>query len=261
MRVAVITGASSGMGRQFAVRIDREENNIDEIWLIARRKERLEAVAKKLSHPARVLTLDLTQDESYDQLEEVLKISGARVGILVNCAGYGKIGNYAKVSRYDSIHMIDLNCSAAVAVTLSVLPYMQQGDRIIQLCSTAAFQPLQHVNIYAASKAFLYNYTRALRLELLPRRISVLAVCPFWVKDTEFIKIAEDSGTSRDEKPPIKHYWFATTADAVVKRSLRRSRHGFAVCTPGAFCLIHRIFAKIIPREALLYFWEGMRRI
>ncbi|MBQ7447149.1 MAG: SDR family NAD(P)-dependent oxidoreductase, partial [Eubacterium sp.] len=186
-------------------------------------------------------------------------------------AGFAKIGNYAKVTFQDSMRMIDLNDKAAVAVTLACLPYMKQGDRIIQMCSTAAFQPLQHINIYGASKAFLYHYTRALRMELFPRGIVVTAVCPFWVKDTEFIGIAKGDGglhtrsdgeiSSAGSKPPIRHFPFATTAERVAKRGLRASRAGWAVVTPGAFCVIHRFFTKLLPREAAIWIWELMRRM
>ncbi len=262
MRIVLITGASSGLGREYARQLDTSaKEKFDEIWLIARRKEKLEELSRELQHTSRVLALDLTAEDACGQLEEALTAADARVHLFINCAGYAKIGNYAKVSRYDSAHMIDLNCKAAVCTTVSVLPYMAAGDRIIEICSTAAFQPLQHINIYGAGKAFLYHYTRALRMELLPRRIRVLAVCPFWIKDTEFISIAEHSEVPPEEKPPIRHYQFATTARAVVKRSLRASRAGFAVCTPSVFCFLHRLFSKVIPREALLYFWEFMRRI
>lgn len=266
-RIALITGASSGMGAEFARQIDRTEKNIDEIWLLARRKERLERTAEGLRHETRVIPADLTDRTCFQRLDRTFRDEDVQVGLLVNCAGYGKIGNYAKVSRFDSDNMIDLNCRAAVDITLTCLPFMKAGDRIIQICSTAAFQPLQHVNIYSASKAFLYNYTRALRMELLPRKIAVLAVCPYWVKDTEFIGIAEKGkektgGVSPDRKNmPIRHYTFATTADRVVKSALRCSRRGYAVCTPGIVCTIDRIFSKILPRQAMLYIWELWRRI
>lgn len=263
MRIALITGASSGIGAEFARRIDRTEKGIDEIWLLARRKQRLEETAGSLHHAARVVQMDLTDRTCFETLDQMFQEAGVRVGLLVNCAGYGKIGNYEKVSRFDSENMIDLNCRAAVDITLSCLPYMQAGDRIIQICSTAAFQPLQHVNIYSATKAFLYHYTRALRMELLPRKISVLAVCPYWVKDTEFIGIAEKGKVAAAGRKdmPIRHYTFATTADRVVRSALRCSRMGLAVCTPGAVCTLDRIFAKILPREAMLYIWEAFRRI
>ena len=260
-RIALITGASSGIGRAFALRIDQTEKGIDEIWLVARRQDKLVSLAGELQHDTLIIAADLTEGldaEDYDNpLTRALAKHEIQIGILVNAAGFAKIGNYTKVSFQDSMRMIDLNDKAAVAVTLACLPYMKQGDRIIQMCSTAAFQPLQHINIYGASKAFLYHYTRALRMELFPRGIIVTAVCPFWVKDTEFIGIAKD-GT---EESPIKHFPFATTAERVAKRGLRASRAGWAVVTPGAFCVIHRFFTKLLPREAAIWIWELMRRM
>ncbi|MGI6117684.1 MAG: SDR family NAD(P)-dependent oxidoreductase [Bilifractor sp.] len=264
MRIALITGASSGMGAEFAKQIDRTEKDIDEIWLLARRKQRLEEIASGLRHRARAVPMDMTDDAGFEKLEKTFRQEKIQVGILVNCAGYGKLGNYQAVSRFDSLNMIDLNCRAAVSITLSCLPYMKAGDRIIQICSTAAFQPLQQVNIYSASKAFLYNYTRALRMELLPRRIAVLAVCPYWIRDTEFIGIAEKTGkeTGQEKNRPLRHYLLAnTTAAQVAKRALRCSRRGYAVCTPGVICTLDRIFGKLLPREAMMYIWEGLRRI
>ena len=267
MRIALITGASSGLGKAFAERIDTQEVLIDEIWLIARREERLKELAKTLSHPCRILALDLTKPESFKLIRAQLEAETIQVGLLVNCAGYAKIGNYARISPYDSLHMIDLNCKAAVSITLTALPHMKAHDRIIHICSCAAFQPLQHINIYASTKAFLYQYTRALRLELLPRKIAVTAVCPFWIKDTEFIHIANGYGGTPDfsseinETPPIRHFPFAVRAERVAKQALSDSRLGFAVSTPGIFCFIHRVFAKILPRKVLLYIWEIVRRI
>ena len=134
MRIALITGASSGLGRTFALQIDRTEKHIDEIWLVARRRERLKEVAAMLDTPAKILAMDVTEEESIRQLELLLAGNGdaqndgndsegtaneatdafrkepVRVGMFVNCAGYAKIGNYAKVSRFDSANMIDLNC-------------------------------------------------------------------------------------------------------------------------------------------------------
>ncbi len=306
MRIAVITGASSGMGSEFACRIDRTEKDIDEIWLVARRRERLEEVAHRLTHPARVISVDLTKAQSIETLENLLRgseaddrtrvfLNGAgcsdgsetvsdgtgdgdepeagyidgqnhaprepvRVGIFVNCAGYAKIGNYEKVSRYDSDRMIDLNCKAAVNTTLAVLPYMQAGDRILELCSTSSFQPVPHLNIYAAGKAFLYSYTRALRMELLPRGIVVTAVCPWWVADTEFLPTAKDNEANPDSEKSIKGFLLPSGKEAVVRRALRTSRMGFAVSTPGIMCFLHRLFSKLIPRTGMIYLWEIMRR-
>ena len=256
----MITGASSGLGKTFALQMDQTEKEIDEIWLVARRGERLAEVAKQLKHPVRRIPMDLTCKESIEELESVLT-EQIQVGIFVNCAGYAKIGNYEKVSRFDSDHMIDLNCKAAVDTTLAVLPRMKAGDRILQICSTAAFQPVQHMNLYAASKAFLYSYTRALRMELLPRGIVVTAVCPWWVKDTEFIAVASDNASNPDVKSAVCGFPLATREAYVVKKALRASRMGLAVSTPGLMCFLHRMFAKVIPRKWLMYCWELFRRV
>ncbi len=260
MRIALITGASSGMGEVFAEHIDRDEKDIDEIWLIARRKERLEEVAEKLSHPARVVPMDLCDEESLNDLEKMLSEEDVRVGILVNCAGFAKIGNYERVSRFDSERIIDLNCKVAVSITLIAIPHMRAGDRILELCSTASFLPLTRLNIYASSKSFLLSYSRSLRLELLPKGIVVTAVCPWWVGDTEFIKVAGDNKANADVKKDIRHFPLPQKKEDVVRRALRSSRRGHAVSTPGVICTIVRIFYRLVPTTTELYLWELLRR-
>ncbi len=136
---------------------------------------------------------------------------------------------------------------------------MRAGDRIIEICSTSAFQPLQYLNVYAASKAFIYNYTRALRNELLPKGIAVTAVCPYWIKDTEVTGIAQNDGED-GRASGVRSFPLSTTAAKVVKRAMAASGAGFAVCTPDIVSFFHRIFAKILPRTVMLYIWDLLRR-
>lgn len=263
LHIALITGASSGLGAAFAREIVRKEKGIDAIWLIARRKERLDALAEELESKgmaAKVLPLDLTKPESYTVLKNKLENSGVRVRILIPCAGLGKIGAAADMAPKDADAMIDLNDRAAVDTTAAVLPFMDKGSRILEICSTAAFQPLPHFAVYAASKVMLYHYSRALRTELLPRGIAVTAVCPYWMADTEFIPIAK-AAENVGEKPEIKNFAGGAKSTSVARRALATSRRGFAVSTPGAFCTIHRFFSKLIPREVLIAFWELLRRL
>ena len=185
-KIALITGASSGLGREFAFQIQGREA-VDEIWAVARRKDRLRQLSEESKIPIRCLSLDLTEPESINMLATLLEEESPDVRLLINAAGFGKIGNYSEVSMQDSADMIDLNCRATVTVTMAVLPYMSEGARILQISSTSAFQPLPSLNVYAASKAFLMRYSRALRWELMGRKINVTAVCPYWIKDTEFI--------------------------------------------------------------------------
>ncbi len=190
-KIAIITGASSGLGSRL-LDADSEgagagEFHLDALWIIARRKERLEELAAGLRTDTDVIALDLTDKTSVTQLQEKLSAERPDVRMLINAAGSGKIAASAALPLEQVDQMIDLNCRAAVDVTQICLPYMDSGAKIMEICSTAAFQPIPYLNVYAASKAFLYRYSRALRFELRPRDITVTAVCPYWIKDTEFI--------------------------------------------------------------------------
>ncbi len=257
MKIAVITGASSGLGREFVRQIDRKEPEIEEIWAIARRKDRLEELRNLTSLPVRVISLDLLKENSFERLRQMLEKETPEIGILICAAGFGKIGDYQEVSREDSDRMILLNCKAAVDMTQIALPYMKRGDRILEICSTAGFQPFPYLNVYAATKAFLYRYARALGSELLPRGIHVTAVCPYWIKDTEFIGGAR----STERKIRIRHFVLASKVESVAGWALKDSRTGLPVSTPGIVCTIHRAVAKVFPSYLMMGIWEGIRRL
>jgi len=256
MNIAIVTGASSGLGREFVRLLDRDEL-LDEIWVIARREDRLRALGQNAAMPLRILPLDLTEKAALRELASRLEEEQPQVRMLINAAGFGKIGGEEDLSLEDCEGMIDLNCRAAVAVTHMALPYMGPGDHIMQICSTAAFQPFPYLNLYAASKAFLYRYSRALRVELLSRRISVTAVCPYWIRDTEFIGTAQKTRNSEY----IRHFWPASRQKTVAKWALFDTRLGLPVSTPGPVCLIHRIVAKFIPSELMMGLWAILRRL
>lgn len=255
MNIAIVTGASSGLGGCFVEMLDGEA--LDEIWVIARREQRLNALRDKVKTPLRVMPLDLTDKAAVRSIQDELDKQKPSVRVLINAAGYGKIGRWDDVSLEDCEGMIDLNCRAAVAFTRAALPYMTEGARIMQICSTAAFQPFQYLSIYAASKAFLYRYTRALRIELIPRRIKVTAVCPYWIKDTEFIAVAKRTKDSSY----IRHFPLASREKSVARWAMRDSKLGLAVSTPGPVCMLHRLVAKFIPSEIMMGLWELVRRI
>ncbi len=255
MKIALITGASSGLGQEFIKHLGKEE--LDEIWAVARRLDRLEALRGISSFPVRPISLDLTKEESMQDLEQLLKEENPDIRLLINAAGFGKIGRYDEISRNDIDRMIDLNCKAAVDVTLLALPYMSKGSRILEICSTAAFQPFQFLNVYAASKSFLYRFSRALYIELMPRKISVTAVCPYWIKDTEFIPVAKETKNGA----AIRHFPLSSKKKSVARLALHDSRLRLPVSTPGIMCALHRVAAKIIPSCIMCLIWSGLRRI
>lgn len=256
MRIAIVTGASSGLGREFVKEI-AEKEKIDAVWAIARRENRLLESAKGVSVPVVPIPLDLTKQESFAALKRMLKEKKPDIRILVNAAGFGKMGSCAEISEQDSRNMIDLNCRALVDMTMLALPYMTRGARVLEIGSVAAFQPLPALGVYAASKAFVCSYSRALRWELFGRGIRVTAVCPYWIGDTEFISVTKRNADPR----AVKHFPFASRARNVARAALRDSRWDLPVSTPGPVALLQRIAVKFIPHEIVIACWEGLRRI
>ena len=254
MNIAIVTGASSGLGRSFIRQLDRQ-GGMDEIWGVARRRERMEELAAQLSTPMRPLALDLTKTESVETLRALLQETGADVRVLVNSAGFGKFGTYADMTLQETADMIDLNCRAAVALTAAAIPHMSRGARILEICSSAAFQPLPGFNVYAATKAFLLRYSRALRWEVAPRGIKVTAVCPGWIK-TEFMQVARDTKNGRT----VRSYPFALRPETVARRALRDSQV-LAVTTCGLPALVQRVASKFLPHCFIMACWEGLRRL
>ncbi len=254
--IAIITGASSGLGAAFARQLCQEAE-VKEIWLIARRGDRLMALARKLKrYPVefRCFSLDLTQESAINMLEETLKKEKPLVRWLVCAAGTGKIGSNSKLSRKEIDQMILLNTKAAVDVTHVVLPYTGKGSHILEICSTAAFQPLSGLGVYAATKAFLLSFSRSLRVE---SQAVVTAVCPYWIKDTSFISHARQTKDGQ----AIRHFPLASKRNAVVRHALLDAKLGLAVSTPGFVCTVHRIVAKIVPHGVLQMIWEWLRRV
>lgn len=261
-RIAVVTGASSGLGREYVRLLDERlaahpGEKLDEIWVIARRRDRLEALQGDVRIPLRVFPLDLTSPSFESEIRHLYEAEKPDIAFLINAAGFGKIGSYADISERDAGHMVDLNCKAPVLMCQLSIPYMQEGARILNVCSTAAFSAFQYFGIYCASKSFLYRYSRSLRVELLSRRISVTAVCPYWIKDTEFIPVAQEA----DTHSCIRHFVLASSRSTVARWSMADTMNRFAVSTPGPVCTLHRIFGKIIPNELMAGIWALLRRI
>jgi short-subunit dehydrogenase len=151
--------------------------------------------------------------------------------------------------------MIDVNCSAAVLLTQMVIPYMARGSHVLEVVSCASFLPLPHLNVYAASKAFMQSYTRGLRWELRGTGICATAVCPFWVR-TEFVEVARRTEGAKD----VRHFPFAQRPQTVVRRGLLANRLHLAVACCGVPALFLRVAGKFIPWCVDIAGWEILRR-
>ena len=255
MSVAIITGASSGLGRAYARALSRDPS-VREIWAVARRADRLRELSALCACPVRPLAMDLTDPASLDRLRALLEQEKPTVSVLVCAAGFGKMGDTRAISHRDNADMIDLNCKAAVAVTMLCLPRMTRGSRILEISSTSAFSPMPGINLYASTKAFLLQFTKTLHYELRAEGIHVTAVCPYWILDTEFIP------TAQEEKPGSYHRFpLATRTEDVVAKSLRASRRNRWVCTPGLVCSLHRAGSKLFPDVLMVRVGRFMQKL
>lgn len=246
MNVVIITGASSGIGKEFVKQLDKGLYSIDEFWLVARRKDILVKIAESIEHAAKIIDIDLTSPVGMNCFRQYLENEKPAVRMLINCAGYGIMGNFEMLETKEQTGMIDLNCKALTEVTHLCLPYMKENSRIIQLASSAAFLPQPGFSIYAASKAFVLSFSRALNQELACRKIHVTAVCPGPVR-TEFFERAEKKVSTL----AIKKYTMAEAED-VVRHALKASarKQETAVYSPliKGFCLI----SKAVPHSLIL---------
>ena len=247
MKIAVITGASSGMGLEFAKGIDAEER-LDEIWLIARRRERLEELAGSLRAKARIVPLDLLSSESFDEYAALLEREKPLVSTLVNAAGFGRFALFEETELSANLGMVDVNVKALTAVTQLTLPYMKRGSRVINLDSLSAFQPVPYECVYGATKAYVLSFSRALNVELEPRGIRVMGVSPGWVQTEFFDHAVSDNGA-------ITYYDKVWQPEQVVERALRDYKKGRDVSVLGAGVRRQVFLVKHLPHKLVMKVW------
>lgn len=250
MNIAIVTGASSGMGREFVFQIANRYSKLDEIWVIARRKDRLLNLTKKVPVNLRIFDMDLSDEKGLKELECELTVEKPNVRMLVNSAGFGFLADFTE-EKWDTWgDMIDLNCKSLSRVTYMVLPFMGKGARIINLASSAAFVPQPGFNVYAAGKAYVLSFSRALHAELKKRQITVTAVCPGPVR-TDFFKVADPNHSTRFFKKLI-----IAEPRNVVFKALDDARLNKDVSVYGNTMKIFCILCKVFPHRLFIDFME-----
>ena len=252
MVIAVITGASSGLGKEYINAVIEQFPMVEGFWLVARRKELLKEIADE--HPDKTIaaiSLDLSQGESVEIFEKLLKENNPEIKVLVNNAGYGKCGDFFSSNRGLQTGMVDLNCRALTAITRLCLPYMLDDSLVINVASIAAFAPTPRMSVYSATKAYVLALSKALHDELRPRGIKVLAVCP-GPMDTDFWNVAGvPEGKSRliDKLPRVN-------PQEVAVKSLRAAKRGKMVYTNSFFYKLYHLLCKILPHGVIMEFTE-----
>lgn len=248
MKVAVLTGASAGLGRSFFKVLTAQGPLVDEIWLIARRRERLEEMAAAYpDKKVRVLCMDLTAEESFTELEALLAAEKPDVKVLINNAGFGRMGYVEALSPTEQAGMIDLNNRAPTVLSALFLPYMQRGAFILNVCSIASFVPTPRMTVYASTKAYVLSFSKGLREELKPRGINVLALCPGPMQ-TEFLPVA---GIGKGDSKTFDLLPYAKP-DRVAAAAVRSAAKGKAVYTPLVLFKLYRVLAKLLPHNLLM---------
>lgn len=245
MRIAIVTGASSGLGQEFVRQLEDASFELDEIWVIARRKERLCQLREKSRIKVNVIEGDLLQTDFFEMFSKILEEQTPDLRILVNAAGFGKQGKVKDISVKNQCDMVRLNCEALTHMTTMCIPYMKKGAHIINVASAAAFCPQPEFSVYAASKAYVLSFSRSLNAELHAYGIYVTAVCPGPV-DTEFFevsgKLKQGSMKERVMESPSR----------VVKTALQDSRKQKEISICGIPMKITHLITKILPQRMLL---------
>ncbi len=248
MNIAIITGASAGLGVEFVRRIADHCKDIDELWIIARSADRLEAASRETSLPCRVIPLDLTARESYTALSELLESEKPNVRLLINNSGCGYLGNIGEGELDRQLRTVDLNVRGLTAVTHITVPHMERGGMIINISSIASFCPNPRMTTYSSTKAYVTSFTLGIGEELKPRGITATAVCP-GPMDTEFIY----SGGIRGNSKTFETLPYCDPAK-VADGALRASTRGRSVYTPTAFYKFYRVLAKLAPVKLMMKF-------
>ena len=247
-RIAVVTGASSGLGREY-VRLFAAQSGLAEIWAIARGPERLARLKAEFGERVVTFSLDLSSTDEILRFARVLQARQPDIAYLVNSAGYAKLCSYRDLSIPDSANMVALNCSGVVGMGLACLPYMRSGAKLLNIASQAAFQPLPYQNLYSSTKAFVRNYSRALGVELRERGITVTAVCPGWM-DTALYRRAKIGAEKATRRFPGM-----VAPGEVAAKSLLDANRGRDMSVYSLYVKLGHAAAKLLPQRAMMRLW------
>ncbi|MBP5606412.1 MAG: SDR family NAD(P)-dependent oxidoreductase [Ruminiclostridium sp.] len=242
--IAVITGATGGLGQEFVSEVLKE--NIDEIWAVARNENKLNELKAKFGDKVRPVRCDLSDPEDLCGLFSLIENEKPDIRLLINNAGIGKMGASTEFTDDEIVREIDLNCKAVCLLCNHAVPFMSAGSRILNISSASSFQPVPYINLYAASKAFVRSYTRALNVELKVKGIVCTAVCPGWI-DTDMLE-KEHNGK------PVK-FPGLVSPHRVAVQALRDSAKGrdMSVCT--FFVKYEHYLSKVLPHRWLMKIW------
>lgn len=245
MNTTLITGASSGIGEAFARKLVARGHNL---LLVARSEDKLITLCNELGRArsirAQYVAIDLSEPDAPARLFEETQKRELQIDLLINNAGFGSMGDFAKLDLAHELNMIDLNVRALVELTHRFLAPMRERRRgaIINVASTAGFQPVPFMGTYAATKAFVLAFTEALWEENRPHGVKLMALCP-GATDTNFFE------ASRMQRPPGR---VSQTPDEVVDVALRGLKRGKSSVISGWTNFFMIETERLVPRSFIL---------
>ena len=252
--IAIVTGASSGLGKEF-VKLLINDKNIDEIFVLARSKDKLDNLKIDYGNKIKPYPMDLSDINNVKSFGKSLEQEEVNIKLLVNNAGFAKFCSYDDISIDETVNMINLNISGVVAMGLVCIPFMKKNSHIINIASQASFQPVPYQNVYSATKSFVKNYSRALNVELKEKGIVVTAVCPGWIKTNLF-----DRGCINAKKGTTKFAYMAMP-ETIAKKALKDAYNNKDISVYGLYVNFCRFLSKILPEKAVMKIWLSMQGI
>ena len=245
MDICVLTGASSGFGKQIALTLN-DNIKVDEVWLIARRENLLIELQNNLNIKSRVIPLDLTIEDSFNEYNELLNELKPNIKYLFNVSGFGTFGEFKNIDINKWDNMIDLNIKSLVNMTYYSLKYMNSDSHIINISSMSAFAPLPYMAVYAASKSFVLSFSRAINKELKKQKIHVHALCPYW-SNTNFINVAKEEDDSI-----INHFDKIYETEFVINYMWKKIKKNKDIIIPGARARFISRCEKFLPHNLIM---------
>lgn len=243
-KIAIVTGASGGMGREFVWELTKED--LDEIWAVGRNGQRLLALKDELGGKIVPLCKDLTKSTDLLSFSDLLNEQEVSVSWLINNAGTARMAPSKEFSFSETEQTIDLNCKAPAVLINLCIPFMEKGAKILNLSSASAFQPVPYINLYAATKAFERSYSRALNAELKPCGITVTAVCPGWV-DTDML--TKEIAGKKVRFPGI------AAPEKVVRKALQDAKKGKDMSVCSFYVKCQHLNVKLLPQKWTMRIW------
>ena len=252
--VAIVTGASSGLGKEF-VKLLINDKSIDNVYVIARSRDKLNKLKEEYGNKIISYPTDLSDINNIRTFGKHLEEENINIKILINNAGFAKFCSYDDISIDESLNMINLNVSAVVAMGLVCIPFMNKGSHIINIASQASFQPLPYQNIYSSTKSFVKNYSRALNVELKEKDITVTAVCPGWIKTNLYERGCINA------KKATTNFAHMVTPDVVAKKALKDAYKNKDISIYGLYVNTCGILSKLLPEKLVMKIWLLQQKI